>query len=262
MLLFLKLVVVPLLVASVSLGARRWGSQVGGVLAATPVSVGPILGFYAIERGNTFAVMAAQAALIGLIAVAAFAVAYGRTALRATWPFSLLAGGMAYTAAAAVLGRVDVSAETSLGFAVALLWVARRGLPDIQVAAHPTQLEDQSCSSDIPWRIAAAAGLVIVLTSVADRLGATWSGFLAPFPVVSGVIVTFTHARVGSTAVLLYLLGLLPALNSLALFCFAIAVLVPHVGMASGMALALSAQFSAQILQLWLMKRRGPKPVR
>ena len=55
MLFALKLSLVPLLIAGVTLGTRRWGPRIGGWLTALPVIAGPTLCFYAIEQGTDFA---------------------------------------------------------------------------------------------------------------------------------------------------------------------------------------------------------------
>ena len=52
--LLLKLLLVPGLVAAVTLAVRRWGPAVGGWLAGLPVVAGPVLVFYAIEQGDAF----------------------------------------------------------------------------------------------------------------------------------------------------------------------------------------------------------------
>jgi hypothetical protein len=85
-LLFLKLVLVPGLVAGVTLGARRWGLRIGGWLTAMPLVAVPTLFFLAMEQGHEFAARAALSTLVGLIGVSAFGVVYGWTALRAAGP--------------------------------------------------------------------------------------------------------------------------------------------------------------------------------
>ena len=46
MLLLLKLVLAPLLVALATLVARRWGPKIGGVVVGLPLSTGPIFLFF------------------------------------------------------------------------------------------------------------------------------------------------------------------------------------------------------------------------
>ena len=63
MLLLLKLMLVPSLVAVATLAGRRWGPRVGGWFTALPIVGGPVLCFYAIEQGERFASRAAGGAL-------------------------------------------------------------------------------------------------------------------------------------------------------------------------------------------------------
>ena len=73
MLFALKLTLVPLLIAAVTLATRRWGPRVGGFLTALPVVTGPTLCFYAIEQGQAFGAHAATGTLLALNAVVATA---------------------------------------------------------------------------------------------------------------------------------------------------------------------------------------------
>jgi hypothetical protein len=51
--------------------------------------------------------------------------------------------------------------------------------------------------NDLPWRMLAAAALVLAVTAGATHLGARLSGFFAMFPVMSTVLVGFAHAGSG-----------------------------------------------------------------
>jgi hypothetical protein len=71
----LKLILVPALIAGVTLAGRRWGPAVAGWLSAFPVVAGPILLFMALEHGPTFAATAAIGTLSAVLAILAFGVA-------------------------------------------------------------------------------------------------------------------------------------------------------------------------------------------
>ena len=81
MLLILKLLVAPGLVAGVTLAVRRWGPAIGGWLSGMPVVAGPVLVFITIEQGAAFGAQAAHATLAGLIGTIAFTVVYARTSV-------------------------------------------------------------------------------------------------------------------------------------------------------------------------------------
>ena len=67
--LLLKLFLVPLLIALVTLAGRRWGPGVAGWLSAFPVVAGPILFFIAVEQGADFAANAAVGTLSAVLAM-------------------------------------------------------------------------------------------------------------------------------------------------------------------------------------------------
>jgi hypothetical protein len=53
---------------------------------------------------------------------------------------------------------------------------------------------------DVPLRMLATTGLVLLLTGAATQLGPELSGLLSPFPVFASVLVAFTHRHAGSGA--------------------------------------------------------------
>ena len=252
MLFALKLCLVPLLVTGVTLGTRRWGPRIGGWLTALPVIAGPTLCFYAIEQGNEFATRAAQATLVGLVAVAAHSVTYAHICRRWSWFPSLFISWFVFGVVTLLLYTVHVNLLISLLMALASFLIAQRILPSqSKIAAMPGHP-----ARDLLLRMAVALGLVFVLTSTADWLGPTVSGFLTPFPVATAIIAAFTQAERGSDAVITYFHGFVPALNSFAVFCFVFASVLKPIGLPLTVAAALSAQLVIQTVNLWRMMAR------
>ena len=254
MLFALKLCLVPLLVAGVTLGTRRWGPRIGGWLTALPVIAGPTLCFYAFEQGSEFAATAAAAALTALVAVAAHAVTYAHICRRRSWFPSLFLSWLAFGVVTLLFYTVKVNLLVSLLMALASFVIAQRILPSqsktAPVPEHPAR--------DLLLRMAAALGLVFALTSMADWLGPTLSGFLTPFPVATAIIAAFTQAERGPDAVIAYFHGFVPALNSFAVFCFVFASVLKSAGLPLAVAAALSAQLLIQAVNLWRMMSRHP----
>jgi hypothetical protein len=247
-----KLCLVPVLVGGVTLATRRWGPRIGGWFTALPVIAGPTLCFYAIEQGNEFAARAAEATLVSLVAVVAHSVMYAYSCRRWSWFPSLLISWLAFGVVAAVFYVVQPNLLISLFMAFASCIIAKRILPPLQQmppsSKHPAR--------DLLLRMAAAMGLVLALTSMADSLGPTLSGFLAPFPVVTAIIAAFTQAERGPDAVIIYFHGFVPALNSFAVFCFVFASALKAIGLPLTVAAALSAQLMIQTINLWRMISR------
>ena len=86
----LKALLAPLLILLATLAGRRWGPGVGGWLAGLPLTSGPVSLILALEQGPEFAARAALGTLFGLVALAAFALAYGVAAPRTGWPGCLV----------------------------------------------------------------------------------------------------------------------------------------------------------------------------
>jgi len=247
-LLLLKIVLVPVLIGGVTLAARRWGPRIGGLLTGLPVVAGPTLCFYAVEQGDAFAASAAQATLLGLVSVAAFCVAYMRMSLRVSWPLSVLVGWLAFGVATLLLYRTEWRLTAALGVAMASCLMARYFVPSPRHVRTAVAIP----AYDLPLRMLAAASLVLVLTSLANRLGPALSGLLTPFPVATAIIAGFTHAQRGPEAVAWFFRGLLPGLIGFGLFCFVLAAGLPSLGLALSVGLAIATQ---SVFQGWLLWR-------
>ena len=272
--LLLKLLLVPALVAAVTLAVRRWGPAVGGWLAGLPVVAGPVLVFYAIEQGNAFAAQAAHATLMGLIATTAFVVAYGRCSIRCEWYVSVAIGWTVFAATVFVLYRLQPALVPSLVSLVAATVLGRRALRSRVRFVPPPARDALSLSKgaepglrtqtnvervppkadprgDLAIRLVATAALVLALTGLAARLGATLSGLLNAFPVLTTIIAAFTHAQRGRAAVLAFLNGFLQAVVGFALFCVVMALALTPLGLVRALVAALAVQLVAHGVLLW-----------
>jgi hypothetical protein len=244
-------VLVPGLVAGVTLGARRWGPQIGGWLTAMPLVAGPTLFFLAMEQSEAFAARAALATLVGLVAVATFAVVYGWVSLWCGWPLTVLAGVVTFVVATLLLLAVPWTAATALVAALAGFAVAARVLP----ADRPHRPASLSPAWDLPLRMLGTLAVVLTVTSVADRLGPALSGAFTPVPVALAVVLVFAHAQQGAPLVIRLLRGFLPAMWGFAVFCLVLAQALVPLGVALAFVLALAAQLAVNGVVLWRMMR-------
>jgi len=225
MLFALKLTLVPLFIAGVTLGSRRWGPRIGGWLNAVPMVAGPVLLFLAIEQGAAFASRAALNTLAGLIGVATFSLAYAWAALRRPWWIALATGWAAFG-------------------------LARVALPRL----HGAFRQAPPPAWDLPLRMAAAVVLVVTVTELAERLGPRLSGTLTPIPIASAILLGFTHAQQGATGAIAFLRSFLPAMWSFVLFCFVLTIALVPFGWLLGFAAALAVQGCAQALVLLALR--------
>jgi hypothetical protein len=242
--LLLELVVAPALVGAATLAARRWGQRIGGLVSAFPAIVGPVLLVAALNHGPAFAARAASGTLLGLVALAGFALVYGRAAGRTRWPASLAVAW----AAAGLLGiGVGVLAAGTpvalLGASVTLLAAHRllRGAGTGALPAAPIVPR-----WDLPLRMALTALLAVTLTAAASRLGPVVGGVLAALPVLASILAVFTHARYGTAAVVELLRGMLGGMAGFVSFCALVAVLTVPAGIAAAFVIATVAALAIQ----------------
>lgn len=248
MLLVLRLVLVPLLIAAVTLAARRWGHRVAAFVTALPAVAGPTLAFYAVEQGASFAADAARASLLGLVGVAAFCLAYARASARLHWTMCLLLGWSSFAIVTLAMYRVHVGPIAAFAIAVAALFASRALLP-----AHERPLPASGAPRwDLPLRMMSAGALVFFLTAAAERLGPAVSGILTPFPVATAILAGFTHAQRGSAACIQFLRTYTPGLCGFAVFCVMLALTMTRLPVAWSFVAALTLQL---LLQLALFRR-------
>ena len=192
MTLLLKLVLVPGLIALVTLAGRRFGPRIGGWLNALPLVAGPVLFFLALEQGEAFVARAAEATLAGLAAVAAFSVIYAWTAVARSWWVCVLVGWTAFALLTVGLQPVTWTAASGLALALAAFAVAPFTLPPLPDAPIPPPAP----AWDLPLRMVAAVVCRARGTGLAPGSARGLSGALTPFPIATKILLAF-HEQQG-----------------------------------------------------------------
>jgi hypothetical protein len=257
-LLAVKLLLAPSFVVGASLVARRFGPWIGGLIGGLPVVAGPILLAYALAHGNAFAAGAAAGTLLGLVSLITFVIVYGRLAGRLFWGASMLIGWLAFGVATVVFSSVSLPVGGALGLAGIALLVGLACLPRPCKTLHTHTTPP---AWDLPVRAACALALVLTLTAVAGWLGPQLSGLLAPFPIITTVLATFTHAQRGAEDLLRLLRGLVSGFGAFALFCFTLAVSLNGLDTAAAFALATAVALLTQAAVLVLARKDSTPPV-
>lgn len=241
--LLLKLLIVPLFLAGISVAARRWGPQVGGLLAGFPVVTGPILYFLSLEQGVPFAAKAAQGSLLAVVACIAFGVAYSHGSRRLAWPLTVILGLSSWSAAALVLSQLQVGLPVAAGLTLLALAASPLLLPSGLESAQPAQPLSRM---ELAARMVAGAALVVAVTAVAGVVGTRWAGLMAMFPVLGTVLGVFSHRRSGPLFVARLFRGMFRGFYSFATFCISLSLLLellPAAGaFAASVALAMLVQ--------------------
>ncbi|MGF7234573.1 MAG: hypothetical protein ACQSGP_06405 [Frankia sp.] len=249
------------LVRPIGMGVSRTDGEILAVtadalLAAFPVVAGPILLVTELQHGRQFAAHAARASLLGLVTLALFALVFARTSRSLRWMTTLAVGWIICLAADVAISTVTV--PPLIGLACA--WAAAGFATAVMPVAAP--LDDNAPDGrerprwDLPARAVAAAVLVLTLTGGAAALGPRRTGVLAPFPIATSIVATFTLAQQGWAPTVALLRGVLRGLTGFATFCFLVAVLLIPAGALLAFATALGGAFVVQ-LALWVVLRPG-----
>ena len=250
-----KILLAPLCVVAVSLAGRRWGVAAAGVLGGLPVVAGPILLVLTMLHGRAFGADAAAGTLLGLAALTAFVVVYGRLAGPAGPARSVFSGWACFLLAVALLSFVQPPPAVSLlsvgaCFAAGLALLPAPPWPIAPLAVPPWW--------DLPARALAALVLVVGLTAVSGALGPNLSGLLAPFPIVTSVLAVFTHAHGGPTQVRVLLRNFLVGFYGFATFCFLLAIALPSMSVLAAFAAASIGALAVQATMFVLRTRLAP----
>jgi hypothetical protein len=253
----LKVAFAPLMLALTALVGRRWGPTVAGTLAALPVSAGTVAFFVSLEQGPEFGSKTAAATLVGIGGLAWFSLGYAYLSRRFGWQVCLAIGYVIIAVSAiAVIPLEGAPGFVVLTYAVLALFVGSRLMPaarDIAPGKPPAW--------DIPARMVTGAVLVVVLTALAGALGPQVSGLLAAVPMLSSVLLVFTHRHEGSERARGILRGFVAGLVATAIFMEIVADGVVPLGVGPAFALATAACLAYQALALRWISLRGRRRV-
>ncbi len=217
----------PLVIAVVTLAARKWGNVVGGVIAGMPWVGGAILLFITIEQGKDFGVQLLPGAMVGLICWLAFCSVYMIAGQRFKAFPSMIIGMVAFLAVGAVLMNITPLLSSTVWFFVLIFMIVFtiRFFPIVNDSSVGLA---RKIKFDIPFRMLMITVFVLTLTYFATLLGPTWSGILTPFPVMTAVLAVFTHVGQGMQQVRLTLLGMFTGVIGFATFLFSLVFLLPE----------------------------------
>lgn len=249
----LRILLAPTLIAGASLAGRRWGNSVSGWIVGLPLTSGPIAIILALQYGPTFAATAAFGTMAGALTQGAFSLAYAYAARRAAWPLAFAAACMAFAAATAAFHLLQPAPLTSYGVVVvglatviALLRPRGEGAAEVRTAAP---------RSDLPLRMLLATAWVLLLTGIAPSIGAGLAGMLSPFPMYGAILAVFAHRQHGAEAAVDVLRGMLYGLFGFATFFLCEGMLLERFGIGAAFAAAVGSALLLQAGALFLLRR-------
>ncbi len=244
----LKLFLVPVFLALISLAGKRWGPSVAGWLAGLPALTGPILFLLALEHGAAFTAAAATVSLAAVLGAVAYMVTYARVCVRASPWTALAAGIVSWCFSASIVTRLPLSNFASLAIALGSLLAAPKLFPRLSAPLAAVGLP----RGELLLRMIAGAAITLAVTGAASAIGPSWSGMLAVFPVLAIVLSVFSHRLAGPAFATLLLRAMVLGLYSFTTFCFTLAVVLPHRGVAMSFSTAIILALAMQ----WLLKSR------
>jgi hypothetical protein len=252
LLFLIKVAVPPLLVAAMSVAARRWGPTFGGLLMGLPWMTGPVLFFLTLDKGAAFGAAASIGVELGVVCICAFMLGYGALTALAPWPVCLGAAAAAFAGTAwatrafePTLAQAGVAAATGLALTYLLLPRPRAATP---LPALPWW--------DIPARMLATFALVAAIMVSADALGPQLSGIVSTYPAILTVIGSFTHHQWGQDAVHRVLRSLTLSLFGFVAFFLVVGATLPRLGLAAAFALASITGIAISATSILATRRR------
>jgi hypothetical protein len=247
----LKLFLVPSLIYAVTLAGRRWGPIVAGWLSAFPVVSGPILLAVTLEQGSDFGANAAEGTLLAVVAILIFSLGYAWASNMSGVLGSMSSALAGYAMAVVVLQSIHLPITWCFAVVISALLIVPKFFPHLPAQPLPSK----SGLSDLPWRMLAGAMLVLLVTLAAARLGARLSGFLAMFPVMSTVLVGFSHHYSGRAFAVALLRGMVLGYFAFATFCLIVSLSLRDQPVAAAFSLALLGALIVQLAVKGLMNR-------
>ncbi|MFZ1787829.1 MAG: hypothetical protein WAT92_05945 [Saprospiraceae bacterium] len=239
----IKLALMPLVVAAITMISRKWGNTIGGIVASLPWVAGPIIFFIAVEQGPIFASQTISGVMIGLIGWLTFCLAFAKIGQQYNALVSLLGGYITYMLTGLLLNKF-INYLDLFGWTITTLVL----MVFTYIIFPKPKLKDglvlKTLRFDIPLRMLMMTSFVIVITYFAQTLGPAWSGILTPFPIMTAVLAVFTHYSQGIEATILILKGLLIGIIGFMAFMYLLAILLPTTNIATAFLSAISVNLA------------------
>ncbi len=194
-LILVKWLSTTLVVVCVSLAAVRLGPKIGGVLAGTPIVLGPGFFFMIREQSDPFVADAALGSLHAMLATLMFCLSYVLLAKRWGAVVSVACSALIWMLAAAIADQLP----GGVFFALALFGVT---LIFSRVYINSIGLSSKTVSAPVRWgdlliRGVLAGGVVCLATILLVNVDPAISGIVLSFPIGMLTIALTLHQRYG-----------------------------------------------------------------
>jgi hypothetical protein len=194
MILVLKLLLTPILIAVATLAGRRWGPAFSGWFIGFPLTSAPVSFILALQHGPAFAAQSAVGILAGMVSVCIFCASYILISRKKNGWISASGGILAFLVSTAIWNLFSLSLLPTFAILIALIALLIWVIPQQAVSSKAITAPRW----DLPARMILAMLFVVLLTSSASALGPQLSGLFAPFPLFAVILATFTHRQQGA----------------------------------------------------------------
>ncbi len=252
--LFAKLVATAAVVIGVSLAVGRLGPRLGGIIAGTPIILGPGYFFMLQEQSPAFIQTAALSTLHALVATLLFTISFVVTAGRLSALASLGIATLCWVPAALLFARVPGGVGVAVLMYLAMLLVAE-GVRRALRLRQPV-IVARSGWFDLLLRGLLAGLLVSVATTLAVTSGPLLSGMLVGFPVGLFTIGLTLHERYGPDVARATVSMAQKGMLSLVAFGVVTATLVGHLPPMAVFLLSLLASMSVSATLFMISQRQ------
>lgn len=252
-----KLIATALVVIGVSVAVGKLGPRLGGIIAGTPMILGPGYFFMLQERSTEFVQAAALGTLHALIATLLFSISFVAVAGRFGALTSLALATMVWIPGAYLFsfipGGITIAVALYMAALLSAEWIKRR------LALRQPRPVAASGWFDVVLRGLLGGVLVAVATTLAARSGPLMSGILVSFPVGLFTIGWTLHDRYGPDVARSTVAAAQKGMLSLVAFAVATGALVGHMPPMAVFVLALLASIVVSatlfLVSRWRIRR-------
>lgn len=241
----IKILTIPILLWLVYEISRRFGPLIGGVVNGLPLISGPITFYVALEQGVDFAQKTALGAYPGQVTFVVFGLCYCYFGQRWHWVTTVLASVLVYSVVAILIGNVTLSVGLwpLVGALAIFLGLMLLPAPDPNGRVMPVGQKSR------PYlQMVCGAASMLIITSLADVVGPTYSGVLMFFPVIGGILGLFMLKDRYVNAVINLMKGTFIGMFTGWIFMLTLVVMLPRASLAVSFGLAVLLALMLSVL--------------
>ncbi|BCE03686.1 hypothetical protein [Marinicellulosiphila megalodicopiae] len=254
MMLVIKLLTTPILIALLTLIKNRYGNNIAGLFMGFPLIAGPITLFLYFEQGVDFALSSSYYTLWGVLGVSIFCLTYCWCAIKFNLYGSLILSLIGYGLFSYLFSNISLPAWQSFLIILMGLVICIFLSPQLIIKKQTKIKTKKTVSIEIWLRMCFSVMLVFMVTAIAPHVGETFSGILAVFPIATITMAVFTHME-SKASVILLLRSLMFGLISLSFFYFSLLILASTINFIPSMLIALMISIAIQFLSLRISKK-------